>query len=118
MSFINNSGPAVVHSKENLIKGVREELAGQRMTSLMTVNHSWLQPALDFGPYANACFQTMHKRCFEKCIPNPGSSISKGEDDCIAQCVQKYMHTLDVVSKQWNMKMQQLSEDAKARPIF
>ena len=47
----------------------------------------------------------MHKRCFEKCIPNPGTSLSSSEAQCLSDCGQKFLHMLDVASKQWNQSM-------------
>lgn len=35
--------------------------------------------------------QKMNEACFEKCVPNPGTSLSSGESACLKNCMDKYM---------------------------
>lgn len=42
-------------------------------------------------------------------MPKPGTSLSKGEETCFTQCMEKYMSAWNVVSRQYIAKLQQNS---------
>ncbi|MCJ1267899.1 protein translocase subunit [Lobaria immixta] len=57
--------------------------------------------------------QLIHKlnsHCFEKCIPSPGSSLSKKEESCFTQCMEKYMATWNTVSRQYISRIQRSNQ--------
>ncbi|KAL1625174.1 protein translocase subunit [Neofusicoccum ribis] len=53
--------------------------------------------------------QKLNEHCFERCVPKPGTSLSKGEETCFTQCMEKYMSAWNVVSRQYVAKLQQTS---------
>ncbi|MCJ1234560.1 protein translocase subunit [Varicellaria rhodocarpa] len=50
---------------------------------------------------ARQLIEKVNEHCFEKCIPTPGSSMSKKEETCFTQCMTKYMETWNTVAKQY-----------------
>lgn len=40
-------------------------------------------------------------------MPKPSTSLSKGEETCFSQCMEKYMGAWNVVSRQYVAKLQQ-----------
>ncbi|KAH0603511.1 uncharacterized protein H6S33_007833 [Morchella sextelata] len=47
---------------------------------------------------ARMLIEKINEKCFEKCIPKPGSSLSSGESLCLTNCMQKYMAAWNAVS--------------------
>ena len=43
--------------------------------------------------------QTVRDKCFTKCIPKPGSSISSSESTCVNRCVERYIEATGIISK-------------------
>ena len=43
--------------------------------------------------------QTVRDKCFNKCIPKPGSSISSSESTCVNRCVERYIEATGIISK-------------------
>lgn len=43
-------------------------------------------------------------------MPTPGTSFSKKEESCLTQCMEKYMSTWNVVSRQYIDRLQKLNE--------
>ena len=48
----------------------------------------------------------MNEHCFDKCIPSPGTSLSKKEEGCFTACMEKYMGTWNTVSRQYIARIQ------------
>ena len=42
--------------------------------------------------------QTVREKCFAKCIPKPGTSLSSGEQTCIARCTDRYVDATRAIS--------------------
>jgi len=38
-------------------------------------------------------------KCIDTCVPRPGSSLSRGEQQCLAQCVARYQDATQTVGK-------------------
>ncbi len=53
-----------------------------------------------------AGLQKVNEHCFEKCVPSPGTSLSKREEGCFTACMEKYMATWNVVSRQYIGRIQ------------
>ncbi|KAI5703042.1 mitochondrial import inner membrane translocase subunit Tim13-like [Diaphorina citri] len=51
--------------------------------------------------------QKMTEKCFNKCIPKPGTSLSGSEQKCVAMCMDRYMDSLNLVSKTYSHRIQQ-----------
>ncbi|KAF2144241.1 uncharacterized protein K452DRAFT_224002 [Aplosporella prunicola CBS 121167] len=58
---------------------------------------------------ARQLVEKLNEHCFERCVPKPGSSLSKGEETCFTQCMEKYMAAWNTVSKQYVAKLQSSS---------
>ncbi|KAK4526364.1 hypothetical protein GAYE_SCF23G4278 [Galdieria yellowstonensis] len=43
--------------------------------------------------------QTISEKCFLKCITKPGSSLTSGEQTCLAKCMDRYLDAMGIVSK-------------------
>lgn len=41
------------------------------------------------------------RQCFAKCIKNPSTSLSSGEERCLTQCMSLYMAAFDQTSKSY-----------------
>lgn len=46
------------------------------------------------------------ENCFDKCIDQPYSSITSQQDQCIDQCLQKYMRSWNLISKTYVNRLQ------------
>ncbi|KAI9880208.1 MAG: protein translocase subunit [Pleopsidium flavum] len=56
---------------------------------------------------ARQLIEKLNEHCFEKCIPKPGSSLSRGEETCFTHCMEKYMAAWNTVSRQYIARIQQ-----------
>ncbi|MCJ1364899.1 protein translocase subunit [Acarospora aff. strigata] len=56
---------------------------------------------------ARQLIEKLNEHCFEKCVPKPGSSLSRGEETCFTQCMEKYMAAWNTVSRQYIARIQQ-----------
>lgn len=43
--------------------------------------------------------ETVRKKCFDRCITKPGTSISSSEQQCITRCCDRYSESLEIVTK-------------------
>ena len=43
-------------------------------------------------------------------MPKPGTSLSKGEETCFTNCMEKYMSAWNTVSKQYVARIQKESQ--------
>jgi len=41
--------------------------------------------------------QTLSDKCFDKCVKKPSSSLSTGEQQCIAKSMDRYMEVMTLV---------------------
>ncbi|KAK3176977.1 hypothetical protein OEA41_008303 [Lepraria neglecta] len=58
---------------------------------------------------ARQLIDKMNNHCFQKCVPTPGSSLSRKEEGCLTQCMEKYMATWNTVSRQYIARIQKSS---------
>jgi len=47
---------------------------------------------------ARVLIEKINTNCFEKCVPQPGSSLSSSESTCLKSCMQKYLNAWNAVS--------------------
>ncbi|KAH7125501.1 Tim10/DDP family zinc finger-domain-containing protein [Dendryphion nanum] len=59
---------------------------------------------------ARQLVEKLNEHCFDRCVPKPGTSLSKGEETCISSCMEKYMQSWNVVSKQYVARLQKESQ--------
>ncbi|MCJ1389362.1 protein translocase subunit [Xylographa bjoerkii] len=64
---------------------------------------------------ARKLIDKMNELCFEKCIPSPGTSLSRKEEGCISMCMEKYIDTRNVVSRAWNQGVQRIQREHPTR---
>ncbi|KAI9843641.1 MAG: protein translocase subunit [Sclerophora amabilis] len=55
---------------------------------------------------ARQLVEKLNEQCFERCVPKPGSSLSRGESTCVTQCMEKYMAAWNTVSRQYIGRLQ------------
>ncbi len=51
--------------------------------------------------------QNINDKCFERCVPKPGASLSSGEQTCLTGCMEKYMAAWNVVNATYIRRIQQ-----------
>ncbi|KAI9675413.1 MAG: protein translocase subunit [Caeruleum heppii] len=56
---------------------------------------------------ARQLIEKLNENCFQICVPKPGSSLSKGEQTCYSNCMEKYMASWNTVSRQYINRIQQ-----------
>jgi len=61
---------------------------------------------------ARTLVEKLNEHCFERCIPKPGPSLSKGEESCFTTCMEKYMGAWNTVSKQYVARIQKESQSS------
>lgn len=44
-------------------------------------------------------FQTVRDKCFKVCVTSPSSALSKNEQKCLANCMDRYQDATNVVSQ-------------------
>ncbi|KAF2277803.1 uncharacterized protein EI97DRAFT_373927, partial [Westerdykella ornata] len=59
---------------------------------------------------ARMLVEKLNEHCFERCVPKPGTSLSKGEETCFTACMEKYMQAWNTVSKQYVARIQKESQ--------
>ncbi|KAI0709840.1 Tim10/DDP family zinc finger-domain-containing protein [Earliella scabrosa] len=38
-------------------------------------------------------------KCYVKCVPKPGTSLSSSEERCLSQCMDRYLEAFDIISR-------------------
>jgi len=84
-SFTNSLGMGASSKKQQFMDQVRQQQALEQARTLI---------------------DKLSDNCFEKCIPKPGSSMTKAESTCITSCMEKYMAAWNTVSKQYIERIQ------------
>jgi import inner membrane translocase subunit TIM13 len=79
----------ILHSKTQIMRQVQQEAAMQNARMLV---------------------EKLNEHCFERCVPKPGTSLSKGEETCFTSCMEKYMSAWNTVSKQYVARIQRESQ--------
>jgi import inner membrane translocase subunit TIM13 len=78
-----------LYSKTQIMRQVQQEAAMQNARMLV---------------------EKLNEHCFERCVPKPGTSLSKGEETCFTSCMEKYMSAWNTVSKQYVARIQRESQ--------
>nr|CUU97752.1 hypothetical transcript [Hymenolepis microstoma] len=50
-------------------------------------------------------------KCFEKCITRPGTSLDNSEQKCLSNCMDRYMDSMNFVSKVFLARLRQESSN-------
>lgn len=98
-------------AKTEVMQQVRQQAALQNARFLVDVSYSQKQSLLPlYQPREanNSCamisdnaIQKVNEHCFERAIPNPGSSISSSEQTAFTNCMEKYMAAWNTTSRQY-----------------
>ncbi|KAL9001437.1 MAG: hypothetical protein Q9169_000012 [Polycauliona sp. 2 TL-2023] len=80
-----NSSASSSDPKTQIMNQIRQEAALNNVRALIT---------------------KVNGHCFEKCIPSPGTSLSKKEEGCLSTCMEKYMETWSTVGKVYVAQIQ------------
>jgi import inner membrane translocase subunit TIM13 len=99
-------------SKTQIMRQVQTEAAMQNARMLVEVRPA--STALVLGPLQYTrwlCPQKLNEHCFERCVPKPGTSLSKGEEGCFTACMEKYMGAWNTVSKQYVARIQREAQN-------
>ena len=55
---------------------------------------------------ARMLVEKLNEHCFERCVPKPSTSLSRGEESCFTACMEKYMAAWNTVSKVYVARIQ------------
>ncbi|KAK4123728.1 hypothetical protein N657DRAFT_572890 [Parathielavia appendiculata] len=56
---------------------------------------------------ARTLIENINEKCFERCVPKPGSSLLSSEQTCLTQCMEKYMAAWNEVNAAYIRRLQQ-----------
>ncbi|KAF5327695.1 hypothetical protein D9619_004514 [Psilocybe cf. subviscida] len=76
--------------KEAMMNAVRQELAVQNAQELMN--------------------KTTYE-CYAKCVIKPGDSLSRSEQSCLSDCMQRYMEAFNIVSRAYTARIARESRE-------
>ncbi|KAI0636162.1 Tim10/DDP family zinc finger-domain-containing protein [Trametes polyzona] len=48
---------------------------------------------------AQEIMNKVNEKCFVKCVPKPGTSLSSSEERCLSQCMERYLEAFDMVNR-------------------
>ncbi|XP_065220856.1 mitochondrial import inner membrane translocase subunit Tim13 [Planococcus citri] len=48
----------------------------------------------------------MTKKCFNKCVVKPGSSLDSSEQKCVAMCMDRFMDSWNLVSRTYGKRIE------------
>ncbi|KAM5544607.1 hypothetical protein V8D89_001505 [Ganoderma adspersum] len=75
------SSPAEVAARlESIKSSIRNELALQNAQELMN---------------------KVNDKCYVKCVPKPGASLSSSEEKCLTQCMDRYLEAFNIINKSY-----------------
>jgi import inner membrane translocase subunit TIM13 len=105
-------------AKTEVMQQVRQQAALQNARFLVDVSIACTQPfsipviptrkaVLAVRMIADNAIQKVNEHCFERAIPNPGSSISSSEQTAFTNCMEKYMAAWNTTSRQYLGHLQQ-----------
>ncbi|KAF7773302.1 hypothetical protein Agabi119p4_5469 [Agaricus bisporus var. burnettii] len=84
MADLPSLNPDVAAKKEKIMAQIKNELALVQAQELIN---------------------TTNEKCFTKCIPKPGNSLSSTEQKCLGYCLDRYMDAFNLVSKTYVGKL-------------
>ncbi|KAL8279648.1 hypothetical protein RQP46_007961 [Phenoliferia psychrophenolica] len=50
---------------------------------------------------AQELINKMNEKCFEKCIPKPGPSLTSSDETCIVRCTERFLEAFNLISKSY-----------------
>ncbi|RKP05963.1 Tim10/DDP family zinc finger protein, partial [Thamnocephalis sphaerospora] len=55
---------------------------------------------------AQELINKVNEKCFNKCVPKPGTLLDGTEQGCISKCMDRYMEAWNVVSRAYISRVQ------------
>lgn len=98
--------------KDELMDQVKQQIAIANTQAFITVNIVSDKHALLLLYYITlliSCIFLLQKvtdKCFKKCVGKPGTDLDSGEQKCLAMCMDRYMDTINVVSRAYTSRLQ------------
>ncbi len=87
------------HTKAQFVQKIQYDTALSNAKQLIEVSMSLVLILNVFAATVLISMKNINTACFDRCIPKPGSSLAKGEETCVTQCMEKYMAAWNTVSK-------------------
>lgn len=53
------------------------------------------------------------EKCFTKCVPKPGTSLTSSDEACLARCLDRYMEAFTVVSRTYTARISRESSQLR-----
>ncbi|KAI6155364.1 Tim10/DDP family zinc finger-domain-containing protein [Pisolithus tinctorius] len=53
------------------------------------------------------------EKCFAKCVPKPGTSLTSSDEACLARCLDRYMEAFTVVSRTYTARISRESSQLR-----
>ncbi|PAV16610.1 mitochondrial -transporting ATPase [Pyrrhoderma noxium] len=54
---------------------------------------------------AQELINKINEKCYLKCVPKPGTSLSGSEQTCLSNCMDRYMEAFNVVSRTYASRL-------------
>ncbi|KAI0667801.1 Tim10/DDP family zinc finger-domain-containing protein [Trametes maxima] len=65
---------------------------------------------------AQEIMNKVNEKCFAKCVPKPGSSLSSSEEKCLSQCMDRYLDAFDLVNRSYVARLRKERLDQQSSP--
>lgn len=94
--------------KDELMDQVKQQIAIANTQEIITVSCVLLLThyIIAFFFLDLLLLQKITEKCFKKCIGKPGSEIDSSEQKCLAMCMDRYMDTINIVSRTYSARLQ------------
>ncbi|KAI0654686.1 Tim10/DDP family zinc finger-domain-containing protein [Cubamyces menziesii] len=53
-------------------------------------------------------------KCYVKCVPKPGGSLSSSEEKCLSQCMERYLEAFDIVNRTYIARLRKERVDQQS----
>ncbi|KAK9432712.1 Tim10/DDP family zinc finger-domain-containing protein [Lipomyces doorenjongii] len=93
-----DSGAAPTSGDSSNVNSIKENLQAQILQEIALTN-------------ATELISKISNNCYEKCILNPGSSLSTADATCLDQCSEKYIQAWNTISRRYLARVQSESKN-------
>lgn len=73
------------------------------------------------GANAKELLDNLTEKCYLKCIPKPGTSMSSAEETCVSRCMDLYFQAFNITAKTYATRLQKeriAQKDANAASSY
>ncbi|KAG8800364.1 hypothetical protein FRC16_003079 [Serendipita sp. 398] len=57
------------------------------------------------GANAKELMENLTEKCYSKCVPKPGTSMSSSEETCVSRCMDLYFQAFNIVAKTYTTRL-------------